>query len=177
MPGSTGDQLLRNADLAMYMAKEQGKDCYEEFRDQMHTAIVERLELEADLRRTMTGKELVVHYQPIFDLDDRRASSASKRSCGGNTRLRGLLPPGSFVPFAEEVGLIDWSTVSSSPKRVPSFGTGRRGDSFRPDVADQRQSLGPRAGRRRNRDETWPRAGRQQVRPVQPRARDHRECA
>ena len=52
----------------MYMAKEQGKNCYEEYRDQMHTAIVERLELEADLRRTTTGQELVVHYQPIVDL-------------------------------------------------------------------------------------------------------------
>src|SRR6185312_16089210 len=66
VPGSTGEQLLRNADLAMYMAKEHGKNCYEEYRDQMHTAIVERLELEADLRRTTTGQELVVHYQPII---------------------------------------------------------------------------------------------------------------
>jgi EAL domain-containing protein (putative c-di-GMP-specific phosphodiesterase class I) len=69
VPGSTGEQLLRNADLAMYMAKEHGKNCYEEYRDQMHTAIVERLELEADLRRTTTGQELVVHYQPIIDLE------------------------------------------------------------------------------------------------------------
>ena len=69
VPGSTGEQLLRNADLAMYMAKEQGKDRYEEFRDDMHTAVVERLELEADLRRTVTSLELVVHYQPVIELD------------------------------------------------------------------------------------------------------------
>jgi diguanylate cyclase (GGDEF)-like protein/PAS domain S-box-containing protein len=106
IPGSTGEQLLRNADLAMYMAKEKGKDRYEEFQDSMHTAVVERLELEADLRRTAGGQELVVHYQPIFDL-----------GCGSivgfealvrwQHPVRGLLQPDAFVPFAEEVGLID----------------------------------------------------------------------
>jgi diguanylate cyclase (GGDEF)-like protein/PAS domain S-box-containing protein len=106
VPGCTGEQLLRNADLAMYMAKEQGKNCYEEFRDQMHTAIVERLELEADLRRTTTGQELVLHYQPIVDLvtDVVVGFEALVR---WQHPLRGLLPPGAFVPFAEEVGLID----------------------------------------------------------------------
>ena len=106
VPGTTGEQLLRNADLAMYMAKENGKNCYEEYRDQMHTAIVERLELEADLRRTTTGQELVVHYQPIVDLesDDVVGFEALVR---WQHPLRGLLPPGAFVPFAEEVGLID----------------------------------------------------------------------
>jgi diguanylate cyclase (GGDEF)-like protein len=106
VPGSNGEQLLRNADLAMYMAKERGKNCYEEYRDQMHTAIVERLELEADLRRTTTGQELVVHYQPIVDLesDDVVGFEALVR---WQHPLRGLLPPGAFVPFAEEIGLID----------------------------------------------------------------------
>jgi len=107
VPGSTGEQLLRNADLAMYMAKEQGKDRFEEFRDHMHTAIVERLELEADLRRTMTGtQELVVHYQPVVDLDTL-AIVGFEALVRWEHPLRGLLPPGSFVPFAEEVGLID----------------------------------------------------------------------
>jgi diguanylate cyclase (GGDEF)-like protein/PAS domain S-box-containing protein len=106
VPGSTGEQLLRNADLAMYMAKEHGKNCYEEFRDQMHTAIVERLELEADLRRTTTGKELVVHYQPIVNLETSELIGF-EALVRWQHPLRGLLPPGAFVPFAEEVGLID----------------------------------------------------------------------
>ncbi len=106
VPGTTGEQLLRNADLAMYMAKEHGKNCYEEFRDQMHTAIVERLELEADLRRTTTGKELVVHYQPIVDLESGELVGF-EALVRWQHPLRGLLPPGAFVPFAEEVGLID----------------------------------------------------------------------
>jgi diguanylate cyclase (GGDEF)-like protein/PAS domain S-box-containing protein len=107
VPGSTGEQLLRNADLAMYMAKEQGKDRFEEFRDHMHTAVVERLELEADLRRTMTGpQELVVHYQPVVELATG-AFVGFEALVRWQHPQRGLLPPGAFVPFAEEVGLID----------------------------------------------------------------------
>jgi diguanylate cyclase (GGDEF)-like protein/PAS domain S-box-containing protein len=107
VPGTTGEQLLRNADLAMYRAKEHGKDRFEEFRDHMHTAIVERLELEADLRRTMGGnQELVVHYQPVIDLTTN-AIIGFEALVRWQHPLRGLLSPGSFVPFAEEVGLID----------------------------------------------------------------------
>jgi diguanylate cyclase (GGDEF)-like protein len=107
VPGSTGEQLLRNADLAMYMAKEHGKDRFEEFRDHMHAAIVERLELEADLRRTVGGaQELVVHYQPVIDLTTG-AILGFEALVRWQHPLRGLLPPGAFVPFAEEVGLID----------------------------------------------------------------------
>jgi diguanylate cyclase (GGDEF)-like protein len=107
VPGTTGEQLLRNADLAMYRAKEHGKDRFEEFRDHMHTAIVERLELEADLRRTMGGnQELVVHYQPVVDLTTG-AIIGFEALVRWQHPLRGLLAPGLFVPFAEEVGLID----------------------------------------------------------------------
>jgi diguanylate cyclase (GGDEF)-like protein len=107
VPGTTGEQLLRNADLAMYMAKEHGKDRYEEFRDQMHAAVVERLELEADLRRMISGEqELVVHYQPVIDLTTS-AIIGFEALVRWQHPLRGLLPPGAFVPFAEEVGVID----------------------------------------------------------------------
>jgi diguanylate cyclase (GGDEF)-like protein/PAS domain S-box-containing protein len=107
VPGTTGEQLLRNADLAMYRAKEHGKDRFEEFRDQMHTAIVERLELEADLRRTMGGnQELVVHYQPVIDLING-GIIGFEALVRWQHPLRGLLQPLAFVPFAEEVGLID----------------------------------------------------------------------
>ncbi len=134
VPGSTGEQLLRNADLAMYMAKEHGKNCYEEFRDQMHTAIVERLELEADLRRTTTGKELVVHYQPIVDLEPT-SSSASKRWCVGSIRYEACCHRGPSSPSPKRSASSTSSTVSSSPKRVPSSITGRREVSFLPDVS------------------------------------------
>jgi len=103
--GHTGDQLLRNADLAMNLAKVQGKDRIEEFRDQMHVAVVERLELETDLRRAVLSEEMRVHYQPIIDL-------VSGVIVGFEALVRwqhptqGLLQPASFIPFAEEIGFI-----------------------------------------------------------------------
>jgi diguanylate cyclase (GGDEF)-like protein/PAS domain S-box-containing protein len=103
--GNTGDQLLRNADLAMYLAKAQGKDRIEEFQDQMHIAVVKRLELENDLRRAVLADELRVHYQPIFNL-------VSGGIVGFEALVRwqhptlGLLQPTSFIPFAEEIGFI-----------------------------------------------------------------------
>ncbi len=103
--GNTGDQLLRNADLAMYLAKAQGKDRIEEFQDQMHVAVVKRLELESDLRRAVLADELRVHYQPIFNL-------VSGGIVGFEALVRwqhptlGLLQPTSFIPFAEEIGFI-----------------------------------------------------------------------
>ncbi|MGD0851965.1 MAG: EAL domain-containing protein [Acidimicrobiales bacterium] len=103
--GNTGDQLLRNADLAMYLAKAQGKDRIEEFQDQMHVAVVQRLELENDLRRAVLSEELRVHYQPIINL-------VSGVIVGFEALVRwqhptqGLLQPRSFVPFAEEIGFI-----------------------------------------------------------------------
>jgi diguanylate cyclase (GGDEF)-like protein/PAS domain S-box-containing protein len=103
--GNTGDQLLRNADLAMYLAKSQGKDRIEEFQDQMHVAVVKRLELENDLRRAVLSEELRVHYQPIFNL-------VSGVIVGFEALVRwqhptqGLLQPTTFIPFAEEIGFI-----------------------------------------------------------------------
>src|ERR1035438_2649536 len=103
--GHTSDQLLRNADLAMYLAKEQGRDRIEEYQDQMHAAVLQRLELETDLRRAVLSEELRVHYQPIFDL-------VTGLIVGFEALVRwqhptqGLLQPVSFIPFAEEIGFI-----------------------------------------------------------------------
>jgi len=101
----TSDQLLRNADLAMYLAKGKGKDRYEEFQDQMHVAVVERLELEADLRRAVLENEMCLHYQPIFDLGSG-AIVGFEALVRWQHPTQGLLPPMAFVPFAEEIGLI-----------------------------------------------------------------------
>jgi len=101
----SSDQLLRNADLAMYLAKSKGKDRYEEFQDQMHVAVVERLELEADLRRAVLEDEMRLHYQPIFDLESG-AIVGFEALVRWQHPTQGLLPPIAFVPFAEEIGLI-----------------------------------------------------------------------
>lgn len=104
--GSTSEQLLRNADLAMYLAKSQGKNRVEEFQDQMHTAVVARLELEADLRTAVKSDQFVVHYQPIFNLNTGRVVGF-EALVRWQHPTRGLLSPIDFVPFAEEIGLID----------------------------------------------------------------------
>jgi diguanylate cyclase (GGDEF)-like protein/PAS domain S-box-containing protein len=104
--GCTSEQLLRNADLAMYLAKAQGRDRYEEFQDQMHTAVVARLELEADLRKATINSEFVVYFQPIINLhtDEIVGFEALVR---WRHPTKGLLQPISFIPFAEEFGLIN----------------------------------------------------------------------
>jgi diguanylate cyclase (GGDEF)-like protein len=103
--GHTGDQLLRNADLAMYLAKAQGKDRIEEFQDQMHVAVVKRLELETDLRRAVLSEELRVHYQPIINLNSG-AIVGFEALVRWQHPTQGLLQPISFIPFAEEIGFI-----------------------------------------------------------------------
>jgi diguanylate cyclase (GGDEF)-like protein len=103
--GHTGDQLLRNADLAMYLAKAQGKDRIEEFQDQMHVAVVKRLELETDLRRAVLSEELRVHYQPIINLISG-AIVGFEALVRWQHPTKGLLQPISFIPFAEEIGFI-----------------------------------------------------------------------
>ncbi|HVA07419.1 MAG TPA: EAL domain-containing protein [Acidimicrobiales bacterium] len=102
---STSEQLLRDADLAMYRAKENGKNRYEEFRDQMHVAVVERLELEAGLRQALANQELTVHYQPIVKLESFEIVGF-EALVRWHHPSRGTLQPESFIPFAEQVGLV-----------------------------------------------------------------------
>lgn len=97
--------LLRNADTAMYRAKEQGKARYEIFTQQMYLDVMRRLELEHQLREAIANHELVLHYQPIFSLD-------SLELTGFEALVRwqhpegGMISPGEFIPLAEETGLI-----------------------------------------------------------------------
>ncbi len=104
--GMTSDQLLRNADLAMYMAKERGKNRFECFEDQQHAAAVVRVELDADLRRAIERDELMLFYQPMVNLTTDRIV-AVEALVRWNHPERGLLLPGAFIPIAEEVGLMD----------------------------------------------------------------------
>ena len=105
-PATGVDELLRNADLAMYTAKAAGKNCYRAFAEEMHHAAVERLDVETRLRGAAERGELVVHFQPIFDLGSG-AITAMEALVRWAHPERGLLGPSSFIPFAEEGGLID----------------------------------------------------------------------
>jgi diguanylate cyclase (GGDEF)-like protein len=99
------ESLLRDADLAMYRAKSTGKARYAIFEPGMHTAIVERLELEVDLKRALEREELAIAYQPIFSLATG-AVAGVEALVRWQHPTRGLVLPESFVPLAEESGLI-----------------------------------------------------------------------
>ena len=103
--GDSAEELLRNADVAMYLAKSKGKGCWELFQPHMHEVAVERLNLDADLRNALDREEFILHYQPIVEL-------ASGRIAGVEALVRwihperGFMAPGAFIPLAEETGLI-----------------------------------------------------------------------
>ncbi|MGK7919355.1 MAG: EAL domain-containing protein [Trichodesmium sp.] len=97
--------ILRDADLAMYRAKQQGRDCYAIFDPLMYTQISRFLELETNLRLALERQEFIVYYQPIINL-------TTNKLAGFEALIRwqhpsqGLVSPGEFIPVAEETGLI-----------------------------------------------------------------------
>jgi diguanylate cyclase (GGDEF)-like protein/PAS domain S-box-containing protein len=103
--GTGAEELLRNADAAMYSAKSRGKGQFVMFEAAMHAAVLARLELEADLRRAVAGDEFRLHYQPIVELATGAVVGAEALVRWAHPE-RGLVPPALFVPFAEETGLI-----------------------------------------------------------------------
>ena len=103
--GTGAEELLRNADAAMYSAKTRGKGRHVHFEAAMHAAVLARLELEADLRRAVAGGEFLLHYQPIVELQSGRAVGVEALVRWAHPE-RGLVPPSEFVSFAEETGLI-----------------------------------------------------------------------
>ncbi|MCW2599705.1 MAG: hypothetical protein JWM02_1534 [Frankiales bacterium] len=104
-PDDGPDDLLRNADLAMYMAKQNGKGRFEMFRPAMHEEAVRRLETSADLRRGIEGGQLEVFYQPIVDVHTATAIGA-EALVRWHHPSRGLVGPVDFIPVAESTGLI-----------------------------------------------------------------------
>jgi diguanylate cyclase (GGDEF)-like protein/PAS domain S-box-containing protein len=99
------EQVLRDADIAMYQAKGRGCSCYEVFDTKMHANILDRLQLEADLRGAVDHRELVLFYQPIIDLKTQKLTGF-EALVRWNHPKRGLLFPMDFIPLSEENGLI-----------------------------------------------------------------------
>ena len=103
--GAKADRLVADADAAMYRAKREGKGCYRVFEAAMHTAAVERMSLEQDLRAAIRDDVLTVHYQPIVDTNTSQVTSFEALARWQHP-TRGFVPPDTFIPLAEESGLI-----------------------------------------------------------------------
>ena len=103
--GDTVEALLKNADAAMYKAKESGRNTYEFYTMEMTIKAVERVVMEANLRQAIHRNELYLNYQPQYDANNDRLIGMEALIRWKNRDL-GLIPPDKFIPFAEETGLI-----------------------------------------------------------------------
>ena len=101
----TADELLRNADVAMYSAKDNGKRGYAVYEPEMHARVRRRQELIASVERAVQRSEITVHYQPIVSLVDEQTVALEALARWQHPE-RGLVPPGAFIPIAEETGLM-----------------------------------------------------------------------
>ncbi len=103
--GADAETLIKNADTAMYHAKDSGRDNFKFFQREMSLNAVERQSLEGQLRYVLERNELLLHYQPKIDLKTGRITSVEALVRWQHPR-RGLLPPGEFLAIAEDTGLI-----------------------------------------------------------------------
>jgi EAL domain-containing protein (putative c-di-GMP-specific phosphodiesterase class I) len=99
------DQLLRDADVAMYQAKAAGGDRYRYFKPEMHEAVVSQLALRADLRAAVAAEELTLAYQPVFDLGTGEIAGYEALLRWEDAQ-RGTVSPATFIPVAEQSGLM-----------------------------------------------------------------------
>jgi diguanylate cyclase (GGDEF)-like protein len=101
----TAEELIRDADAAMYTAKREGKGGYRLFEPAMHADVLARLELRSDLERAIEAGELELHYQPVVRLADG-SISGFEALLRWHHPERGMVSPVEFIPIAEETGLI-----------------------------------------------------------------------
>jgi diguanylate cyclase (GGDEF)-like protein len=100
------DEVLRNADLALYRAKSDGRGVYAVYKPELHASLDNRRKLEIELRHAIKAREFIVYYQPQYN-------TKSQKMCGFEALVRwespsrGLVPPNEFIALSEEIGLID----------------------------------------------------------------------
>ncbi|MBK5259599.1 MAG: EAL domain-containing protein [Thermoanaerobaculia bacterium] len=109
--GTDAAMLIKNADTAMYQAKEQGRDNYQLFNAFVNAKALQRIAMEHGLRKALQNDEFTLHYQPIFDLRSNRISGMEALLRWTSPEM-GSIPPASFIPIAESTGVMvpigDW---------------------------------------------------------------------
>jgi diguanylate cyclase (GGDEF)-like protein len=105
-PDIDADRLFRNADIALYRTKAEGRNGYRFFDSDMDVQVRKRCALEADLRKALVENEFALHFQPMIDLAAKSVSCAEALVRWQHPE-RGLVPPAEFIPIAEETGLIE----------------------------------------------------------------------
>jgi diguanylate cyclase (GGDEF)-like protein len=103
--GSDVQTLTKNADMAMYLAKEEGKNNFRSFSPEVKSQSIERLKLETDLRHALELSQFTLHYQPKIQVSTRQISGFEALLRWTHPRI-GNIPPTEFIPLAEETGLI-----------------------------------------------------------------------
>jgi diguanylate cyclase (GGDEF)-like protein len=103
--GADVQSLTKNADMAMYLAKDDGKNAFRFFSKEVKTQSIERLTLETALRRAVEREQLMLHYQPKVDMASRQITGVEALLRWNHPDL-GVVPPLKFIPLAEETGLI-----------------------------------------------------------------------
>lgn len=103
--GSDPETLLKNADNAMYRAKDSGRNGYQIFNDEMQERTLQRLSLEMKLRRAIENEEFELHFQPVYDANSKEIVSV-EALIRWNDPERGVVFPDAFIPVAEETRLI-----------------------------------------------------------------------
>ncbi|HUJ12395.1 MAG TPA: EAL domain-containing protein [Thermoanaerobaculia bacterium] len=103
--GFDAETLIKNADTAMYQAKEQGRDNYQLFNAFINAKALQRIALEHGLRKALANNELAVYYQPIFDFRTGRISGMEALLRWNHPTL-GMIPPSVFIPLAEAIGVM-----------------------------------------------------------------------
>ena len=103
--GTRIDEILRNADLALYKSKNAGRNCFNLYSPELKAKAAQRDVLEIELREAIWREEIEVFYQPVFELSTGRATSVEALARWRH-KTRGLIPPAEFIPVAEEGGLI-----------------------------------------------------------------------
>ena len=103
--GASPDQLMRNADLALYRAKDKGRGIFRFFEPEMDTQMQARRAMEGDLRKALVAGEFELHYQPVVNLE-RNEITGFEALIRWHHPVKGMIAPGEFIPLAEENGFI-----------------------------------------------------------------------